>query len=237
MDQSAAYLFSDWDLDAIVTKMNTQRDDELSLAIERLQQGQYDEASRWFEKEINKFPWVLLAGASAKVNLGDIDTAIRYLRSVTILSNESLVQLWAWHNLRKLGKKPPANIAAQVLGIVVEVPIEDKVDLIASYADGTARYHNHKGGVIVWEDYDNIISPIIFEGIKMARPFGDARTDHEEDPIREGEVRLTTMTPGGLFIWQGSPEDGSDVSRLFAQQASLLRALIQMAIQKRNEEG
>jgi hypothetical protein len=234
MDQANAFLFSNWDLDAIIATINTQRDDEFSFAVERLQQGQFDDANHWFETEISRFPWVLLAAASVRANLGDTESAIRYLRSVTILANDSLLQLWAWHNLRKFGRTPPTSIASQVLGIVIEVPNEDNLDILASYADGTARYINHQGGVILWEDFDNTISPLIFEGIRMARPMGDRTDLRENDLIHEGEVRLTILTPGGMYIWQGSPEEGSDVSRLFAQQATLLRELVQMTLRKRN---
>lgn len=236
MNQSNAFLYSDWDLEALVATINITRDDDFSHAVEHIQQGQLEEAGQWLETEISRFPWVLLAAAYVRINIGDIDSAIRYLRSVTILANDSLVQLWAWHNLRKLGKVPSASIAPQVLGIVIEVPYEENVDILASYADGTARYINHQGGVILWEDVDNSITPLIFEGIQMARPMGERYDHHEDDPIHEGEVRLTILTPGGMYVWQGSPEDGSDVSRLFAQQAKLLRALVHMALQKRARE-
>lgn len=235
MDQTLALLYSDWELEAIVANINTKRDDDFSLAVDRIQQGQSEEAGVWLETEISRFPWILLAAAYTRINAGDTDTALRYLRAVTILANDSLVQLWAWHSIRKLGKQPAASIASQALGIVIEVPNEGLADVLASYADGTARYINHQGGVILWEDYDNSITPLIYEGIQMAQPAGEFRNQHETDPVPEGQVRLTILTPGGMHIWQGSPTPGSDVAKLFAQQANLLRVLVRMALEKRGE--
>lgn len=237
MDQSRTLLYSDWELEAIVANINTERDDDFSLAIDRLQQGQFQEAGRWLETEISRFPWVLLAAAYERANAGDPESAIRYLRAVILLANDSLVQLWAWHAIRKLGKKPPSSLDGQVLGMVIEVPNEGLSDVLASYADGTARYINHQGGVILWEDYDNAITPLIFDGIRMARPIGELRNQHETDPVRDGEVRLTVLTPGGMYIWQGKPEPNSDVARLFAQQANLLRVLVRMALERRGDQA
>lgn len=235
MDQTLALLFSDWELEAIVANINTQRDDDFSLAVDRIQQGQSEEARAWLETEISRFPWILLAAAYTRITAGDPDTALRYLRAVTILASDSLLQLWAWHSIRKLGKQPSASVASQVLGIVIEVPNEGLADVLASYADGTARYINHQGGVILWDDYDNSISPLIDEGIQMAQPVGELQNQHETDPVPEGQVRLTILTPGGMHIWQGNPTPGSDVAKLFAQQANLLRTLVRMALEKRAE--
>ncbi len=237
MDQTQALLYSDWELEAIVANINTERDDDFSLAVDRIQQGQSEEARVWLETEISRFPWILLAAAYTRINAGDPETALRYLRAVTILANDSLVQLWAWHSIRKLGKQPSASFASQVLGIVIEVPNEGLADVLASYADGTARYINHQGGIILWEDYDNSITPLIHDGIQMAIPVGELRNQHETDPVPEGQVRLTVLTPGGMHVWQGSPTAGTDVAKLFAQQANLLRVLVRMALEKRSEDG
>ena len=42
------------------------------------------------------------------------------------------------------------HMAVLVPMLVIEVPFEDRLDVLAVYADGTARYINHQGGMIVW---------------------------------------------------------------------------------------
>ena len=232
MDQRAL-LFSDWKLDEIIASMNTEREDDFSKLVRLVQDGKIQEADDWLSKETSHYPWVLLLYAYINLHNSKVDEARRLLRAVTLISKDSLVQLWAWHNLTALGKPPAPALAQSILGIVIEVPFEEGSEIIASYADGTARYINHKGGMILWEDYDETITPLIYEGIKLAHIMGESSKERRNSPIAEGDVRLTLLTPGGLYIWEGSPEDGSDVSRLFAQQANLLRALVHLALDKR----
>lgn len=237
MDQQRALLFSDWDLEAIVQNLHSGHEDDFSGLIDLVNHGKLDEASEWLRIETSHYPWVLLVSAFVSLRNGRMDEAGKLLRAVTLIAQDSIVQLWAWHNLGKLGKTPAASLSQQVLGIVIEVPYESSTDVLASYSDGTARYINHKGAVILWEDFDETITPMIYEGLKLAHPLGKPVNQHKESPIAAEDVRLTILTPGGIYVWEGSPEDGSDVSRLFAQQANLLRTLVRMAIEKHEEDN
>jgi hypothetical protein len=236
MDQKAL-LFSDWNLDAIVANMNAERDDDFSTLVKLTHDGKISEAAEWIKVETSHYPWVLMVAAYVNLQENKVDEARRLLRAVTLISKDSLVQLWAWHNLTALGKPPSASMAQNILGIIIEVPYENGVEVLASYLDGTARYINHRGGMILWEDYDETITPLIYEGFKMAHVMGSLSNVRKETPVADGDVRLTLLTPGGLHIWEGSPEDGSDVSRLFAQQANLLRALVRLALDNQKGQG
>jgi hypothetical protein len=194
-----------------------------------------DEADQLLTMEMSKYPWVMMAAAYIQLQKNNIDEAKRLLRAITLISQETILQLWAWHNLRRIGHSPSTSLAQQVLGIIIEVPYENSADILASYADGTARYLNHQGSMIVWDTVDEQITPMILNGIQMARPMGSLEQFHSDEPVADGEVRLNVLTPAGLHIWEGSPENGSDVSRLFAQQANLLRALVQLVLNKKQE--
>ena len=65
---------------------------------------------------------------------------------------ESRQTLLAWTFLRANGVTPAVDIASKVLGVVVELPIDSSHDVLAAYADGSARYLNHGGPAIVIED-------------------------------------------------------------------------------------
>lgn len=50
-----------------------------------------------------------------------------------------------------LAKRGFSTIANDVLGIVVEINLKHGTDVLAVYADGTARYMNHKEKQMIWE--------------------------------------------------------------------------------------
>jgi len=59
--------------------------------------------------------------------------------------------LQAWHFLRQAGTQPGPDIASRVLGTVAEVAVPAGHDVLACYRDGSARYLNFSGSVIVYE--------------------------------------------------------------------------------------
>ena len=235
MDQNRALLFSDWNIETLITNINVEQDGDIPHLVALIHRGQFDQATEWLNTEIGTYPWVLLIAAFVQLKNGNEEEARRLLRAVTLISKDTLVQLWAWHNLRLLGRNPATGMAQQVMGIVIEVPYEKDTEILASYADGTARYINHSGAMIIWEDFDTTITPLIYEGLKMARPLGISTDRRIARPLAESDIRLTILTPGGMTVWEGSPEEGSEVSRLFAQQANLLRALVRRALDKRQD--
>lgn len=234
MDHSFPWLFSDWDLAEIVANMDADREEEVSPAIRSIQEGNLDEAERWLAAMISRYPWALMAAAHVFEQSGNPDQSKRYLRAVTLISHEPLVQSWAWHNLRRLGYQPTPNQARQVLGLIVEVPYQGQVDVLATFSDGTARYYPHTGGAIIQDDYDEEITPQVLDALRRVEPVGEAEPRHAPRPPLEGEVRMTVLTPAGMHIWQGAPEETSPYSRVLAMQAGLLRALVQKALNRQN---
>ena len=112
------------------------------------------------------------AKAYQYVKEGKTDDAKKSLRQ--ILSDpvaEVREKLWAWRALRELGEKPPPSVANEVQGVVMEVPVDDRIDTLAAYSDGRARYLNPKGGLIVWEAMDeNRLSTLAKSFINAAKP-------------------------------------------------------------------
>ena len=155
---------------------------------------------------------------------------------MTLISNEARLRLWAWHNLRQLGKFPSPDLARQALGVIIEVPFQERMDVLAAYADGTARYINHQGGMIVWDRTDETITPLVMNVIREALPVGAPQEDRLDDPIPPEEVRLSVLTPGGIHVWQGVAAENLPLTKMFAHMADLLRALVQMAIEQRKED-
>ena len=70
-------------------------------------------------------------------------------------------------------------------------------------ADGTARYINHQGGMIVWDRTDETITPLVMNVIREALPVGAPQEDRLDDPIPPEEVRLSVLTPVGSMSGRG----------------------------------
>lgn len=236
MNQMRALLFPDWDLENLLMNLDPTREDDFTFVVNSIQGGQVAEAEEWLANEINRYPWVLMAAAHVKLKMDEPAEAGRLLRAVTLLSNEARVRLWAWQALRALGKYPSPDLARQVLGVIIEVPFENRQDTLAAYADGSARYINHQGGAIVWDRSDETITPLVFNVIREAAPFGAPQEDRLDDPIPAEQVRLSVLTPGGMHVWQGVPGEMPALQKVFAGLADLLRALVQFAIEERQDE-
>jgi hypothetical protein len=61
---------------------------------------------------------------------------------------ESRVRLLATNELRQRGV---VDDTRHIYGVVVEVSLPDGLDVLAVYEDGTVRYINYSGKVVIWE--------------------------------------------------------------------------------------
>jgi hypothetical protein len=97
-------------------------------------------------------PWISLERARQLVQAGRQDEAVMIWRQIAAMNGlESRHTLRAWHFLRQAGQPPPADPARLVLGAAVEMPVLAGHDLLVAYRDGSARYLNSSGKVLLWE--------------------------------------------------------------------------------------
>jgi hypothetical protein len=237
MNQMRGLLFPDWDLESLLMNVDPTREDDFSTVVSAIQANQLEEAEAWLAGEISGYPWVLMAAAYVKLRMNEAAEAGRLLRAVTLISSEARLRLWAWHNLRELGKYPAPDLARQVLGVVIEVPFdEDRADVLAAYADGSARYINHQGGMIVWDRLDEVVTPLVMNVIRAsATPVGVETEERSDDPLLPDQVRLSMLTPGGMYVWEGVPGDNPELGQVFVSMAELLRALVQITMEQRRD--
>ncbi|HJW28801.1 MAG TPA: hypothetical protein VJ508_06065, partial [Saprospiraceae bacterium] len=66
-------------------------------------------------------------------------------------SLESRIRLLALHALRLQGIAPKQK---ELLAVIVELGLEEGPDTLASFSEGTARYLNYSGKILVWENAD-----------------------------------------------------------------------------------
>ena len=91
-------------------------------------------------------PFQTIADAVKLEDAGKKEEARARLHTVLAVPNlETRIQLWVWSGLREWGEEPEAKSGKEVLGVVVEVPVQGAYDTLAAYQDGSARYLNFSG--------------------------------------------------------------------------------------------
>ena len=123
------------------------------------------------------------------------------------LSEESRLRILAFN---AMGKKAASAHPKELLGVVIEVGLEEGLDTLAAYKDLRARYINQSGKMIIWETN----APTVDERIKSL--FQDAARVVEKigpwekarlPPPTNGLMRMTFLVSDGLYFGQGTMKD------------------------------
>lgn len=138
---------------------------------------------------------------------GQTADAIDLWRAIAAMPNlESRHYAQAWHFLRSHGVQPPEEIAKTLLGIVVEVGINNGVDLLAAYPDRTACYIHFSGRSATCDPPDPSLDPFIDALLSAAQPILQAISpwpNARPAPPSTGFVRINLLSPAGLHFGQG----------------------------------
>ncbi len=163
--------------------------------------------NQWPGDHVEDEPWTSFVRARDALAAGDA-TAARHLWQAIISrpSLESRHHLQAWHFLREVGVEPEEDVARQLLGVVVEVPMGSGLDLLAVYADKTARYFNHAGSAVVWDRpdsrVDEPVGALLAASQTVVDHIGPWSGERPEAP-QPGRLRLNFLTPQGLRFGEG----------------------------------
>ena len=178
-------------------------------------------------------PWDSFGQAATRLDQADKAGAIDLLQSIVQRSGlESRHYLQAWSSLRALGVPPPAGDAKHVYGVVVDVPVESGLDTLAAYEDGTARYINFSGAVIIWGVPDaamkSRIDKLLAAGNTLASLIGP--WEGIRPALPPGQARISLLTPTGLHFGQAPIETltyDAMAMPVIAAATELMQALIQ----------
>jgi hypothetical protein len=182
-------------------------------------------------------PWVQFARARQALEANDPDSAIELWSRIAATQDlESRQVLQAWTFLRQAGHPPTEGEAKTVLGVVVEMPAGQGHDLIAAYADGSARYLNHAGGVAVLDEGTHGSARAEVDAwLEIARSMVQSLGPWDQRQLPAlplGDLRVMILTPSGPHFGQG-PRDqlmADPMAALFVQAAAtLLQVLTEMA--------
>ena len=141
----------------------------------------------------------------------DTQTAIEQLQKVTEMPGlESRMYLAAWFHLDQLGIAPPPPVGQKVLGVILEIWMDQGLDILAAYDDGSARYVNYTGAAVIWDapGKDAVIEErlrhLLAVGQSVAPRIGPWEGKCKRPtPPEFGVIRLNMLTPSGVHFGQG----------------------------------
>jgi hypothetical protein len=114
------------------------------------------------------------------------------------------VKVLAYNKQLGSGHKP---VKKELLAVIVEVGLDNGLDVLASFNNGTARYINQTGKMIIWEtttdEKANELTNVLFLNsqniINKIGPWDKPRKPH---PV-EGIARVSFLVSDGLYFGEG----------------------------------
>ena len=143
--------------------------------------------------------WSLFRKAAEHVRAHDRNLAVQELKDILAKPDvETRVRLWAWKCLRDQGEQPDAAAKDQVQGIVIEIPEAEGTDVLAVYADGSARHADPEGKTTVWGGRPGPVTDRVMSMIADAQKVvGTVKPTDNRLGVKT-KVRVTLLTFGGL---------------------------------------
>jgi hypothetical protein len=183
-------------------------------------------------------PWLTFIAARKAVFEGRPAEAIELWQKINQMSNlEARHYAQAWHFLRSQDVRPPAEIERLLLGVVVEVPMQGGLDLLAAYPDHHARYYNFNGSGIIWEhpnaSLDPAIDALLEAGRRIVSTIGIWEGPRPPSPPL-GQMRVNVISPSGLHFGQGPTQAMAQdalAGPAFNAAAALMQQMIAQARQ------
>jgi hypothetical protein len=114
------------------------------------------------------------------------------------------VKILAYNKQLASGHKPNKK---ELLAVIIEVGLDDGLDVLASFNNGTARYINQTGKMIIWETTTdkiaNELTKTLFSNsqnvVNQIGPWNKPRRPHPT----KNNVRLTFLVSDGLYFGEG----------------------------------
>jgi len=158
--------------------------------------------AQWAGTDADGIPWTLFKQAKHSLDNGHQEEAIQTLLSIIATPGlESRQYLQAWHFLGQLAVAPTSII--EVYGLVIEVAMDQGLDLLAVYADHSARYYNYSGSAIIWDQPDAGIGAkidiILAQGAEIIPFIGPWKDARPAAPVN-GNARINILTSNGLYF-------------------------------------
>jgi len=153
------------------------------------------------------FPWSNFFEANQALMANDDAKAIALLKQIVEAEGlNTRIYLQAWHTLLSLGEQPPESLRGMIQGVVTEYHMDKGLDIVAAYADHTARYWNYSGAGIVWEtrdpEIDKLIDDLLKVGQEIMKKIGAEPRENLPIPA-PGKLRIFLMAYDGSSFGEG----------------------------------
>lgn len=128
---------------------------------------------------------------------------INELRSIADnQNNEGRIRALAYNRLRAVGDVPQKIL----LGVIVEVPLEGGLDVLAAFSEGGVRYLNQSGKVAIFEGEGNPVERLAKELVAVSQSVVNQIGPWDQQrlpPPKVGNVRMTFLVSDGLYFGEG----------------------------------
>ena len=149
----------------------------------------------------NPGPFQTFADAVQLAMAGNKEQAKSRLRSILSVPNlETRIQLWVWSALRELGEQPDPKSGTEVLGAILEVPIQGGYDTLAGYQDGSARYLNFSGNAIFSDPPDDSIKSLCERLISTTVRDSARVAPRPDTTLPKSGTQVTILTRSGMYV-------------------------------------
>lgn len=118
------------------------------------------------------------------------------------------IKVLAYNKLTASGQKP---LKKEILAVIVEVGLDGGLDVLASFNDGTARYINKTGKILIWEtredqNANNITTQLFKHSKSIVNAIGVWDKPRLTAPV-PGNVRISFLVSDGLYFGEGPTND------------------------------
>ncbi|RZJ99251.1 MAG: hypothetical protein EOO46_22700 [Flavobacterium sp.] len=118
-------------------------------------------------------------------------------------SSDARLKVLSYNRQLVGGHKP---IKKELLAVIVEVGLDNGLDALASFNDGTARYINQTGKILVWETSDEksneLTKDLFLKSQNIVNQIGAWDKPRRPAPTK-GNVRITFLVSDGLYFGEG----------------------------------
>lgn len=134
----------------------------------------------------------------------DKSTVADLQRIVDDKGSDPRIKMLAYNRQLELGHTPGRK---ELLGVIVEVGLDDGLDVLAAFVNGTARYINYTGKIIIWETPDDpqanaIIRQLFEHSIAIVQRIGPWDQARRPQPGK-GMLRISFLVSDGLYFGEG----------------------------------
>jgi hypothetical protein len=131
----------------------------------------------------------------------DISTAADLQKIIDDAALDTRVRVLAYNKERASGRNPERK---ELLAVIVEVGLDGGLDVLASFKNGSARYINQTGKILIWETMtdtktNELVKDLFVKSQQVVNQIGPWDNPRRPHPAK-GSTRITFLVSDGLYF-------------------------------------